>query len=100
MRPEPDLAVEIIYALPERVIAASARVRPGATVAEVIEQVRFATLAPEADVGTAPIGIFGRVVSRDTPVRDGDRIEIYRPLIADPKHARRQRSKRKAGSET
>jgi putative ubiquitin-RnfH superfamily antitoxin RatB of RatAB toxin-antitoxin module len=95
---EPDCAVEVVYALPERVIAASARVRPGATVAQVLDQVRFAELAPDADIGNAPVGIFGRVVSRDTPVHDGDRIEIYRPLVADPQHARRQRSRRKVAS--
>ncbi len=95
MAHEHDFEVEIVYALPERVIAAKAHVRPGATVAQAIEQVRFARLVPDVDVDAAPVGIFGRVVSRDTPVRDGDRIEIYRPLVADPKQARRQRSSRK-----
>ena len=46
---------------------------------------------PDADVHTAPLGIFGKRVKDDTVLRDGDRIEIYRPLVADPKDARRKR---------
>jgi putative ubiquitin-RnfH superfamily antitoxin RatB of RatAB toxin-antitoxin module len=94
MAREPDLAVEVVYALPDRVIAASAHVEPGTTVGEVIERLAFARLVPDVALNDARVGIFGRVVARDTPVRDGDRIEIYRPLIADPKQARRQRSSR------
>jgi uncharacterized protein len=95
MARERELAVEVVYALPDRVIAASARVEPGTTVAQVIEQVGFTRLVPDVALDDASVGIFGRIVSRDTPVRHGDRIEIYRPLLADPKQARRQRSSRK-----
>jgi putative ubiquitin-RnfH superfamily antitoxin RatB of RatAB toxin-antitoxin module len=95
---ERDLAVEVVYALPDRVIAVSAHVEPGTTVGGVIEQVEFARLVPDVALDDARVGIFGHIVSRDTPVRDGDRIEIYRPLIADPKQARRQRSSRKVSS--
>lgn len=95
MAHEHDLEVEIVYALPERVIAAKTHVRPGATVGEVLDQVSFARLVPDADIDAARVGIFGRVVARDTPVRDGDRIEIYRALVADPKQVRRQRSNRR-----
>jgi putative ubiquitin-RnfH superfamily antitoxin RatB of RatAB toxin-antitoxin module len=100
MAPEPDLAVEVVYALPDQVIAASARVEPGTTVGEVIERVEFARLVPDVALDDARVGIFGRIVSRETPVRDGDRIEIYRPLFSDPKQARRQRSSRKVRSGT
>jgi uncharacterized protein len=95
MAREGDLAVEVVYALPERVIAVSAHVEPGTTVAEVIDQVGFARLVPGFDLGQATVGIFGRVVSKETVVHDGDRIEVYRPLVADPKQARRQRSTRR-----
>jgi uncharacterized protein len=94
MARERDLAVEVVYALPERVIVASAHVVPGTTVAAAIEQVGFARLVPGVDLGQATVGIFGRVVSKETVVHDGDRIEVYRPLVADPKQARRQRSTR------
>jgi uncharacterized protein len=96
MARERDLAVEVVYALPGRVISASAQVRPGTTVAEAIDQSGFARLVPDVDLGRAVIGIFGRVVARDAIVHDGDRIEIYRPLVADPRAARRQRSARHA----
>jgi putative ubiquitin-RnfH superfamily antitoxin RatB of RatAB toxin-antitoxin module len=98
MQRERDLEVEVVYALADRVVAATAHVQPGTTVGEVIDQLGFARLLPDADVDNAPVGIFGRVVPRATPVRDGDRIEIYRPLTADPKQARRQRSSRKLRS--
>ena len=48
----------------------------------------------EIDLARVKVGIFGRTVSLDTPVRDGDRVEIYRSLIADPKDARRTRAGR------
>jgi putative ubiquitin-RnfH superfamily antitoxin RatB of RatAB toxin-antitoxin module len=92
MARERDLAVEVVYALADDVIAVTTHVPPGATVADVIEQGGFARLLPGVDLSAAPVGIFGRVVARDTPVRDGDRVEIYRPLVADPKQARRERS--------
>ena len=95
MAREPDLVVEVVYALPGNVIAATAQVPPGATVADAIAQVEFAQLVTDADLVTAPVGIFGRVVARNTPVRDGDRIEIYRPLVTDAKQARRKRSNSK-----
>jgi uncharacterized protein len=100
MAHEDDVAVEIVCALASRVIAASVRVPLGTTVADVIEEAGLAGLVPDIDLARAPVGIFGRVVPRDTPVRNGDRIEIYRPLIADPKHARRQRATRKAPAGT
>jgi putative ubiquitin-RnfH superfamily antitoxin RatB of RatAB toxin-antitoxin module len=93
-----DLAVEVVYALPDRVIGVTARVPSGTTVGETIEQSGIARLVQDIDPRTAPAGIFGRVVARSTPVRDGDRIEIYRPLVADPKQARRQRSGRSVRS--
>jgi len=94
MARERDLEVEVVYALPEQVISASVHVRRGTTVAEAIHQSGFARLLPDVDLGRAVVGIFGRVVARDSAVHDGDRIEIYRPLVADPKQARRQRSTR------
>jgi putative ubiquitin-RnfH superfamily antitoxin RatB of RatAB toxin-antitoxin module len=100
MERERDLVVEVVHALHDRVIAASAHVRPGTTVEEVIDVLEFQLLLPDVDVRNAPVGIFGRAVPRNTPVRDGDRIEIYRPLVADPKQARRQRSSRKLRSGT
>lgn len=50
---------------------------------------------PGLDLETCPAGVFGKKKARDTPLRDGDRVEIYRPLVADPKDARRRRVAKK-----
>jgi hypothetical protein len=52
---------------------------------------------PGLDLATCPVGIFGKKKTPDTVLREGDRVEIYRPLVADPKDARRRRMKTKAG---
>jgi hypothetical protein len=81
--------VEVVYALPERAASVRVRVREGATVREVLEKSGLLPLA------RGRIGIFGRVVGADARVADGDRVEIYRPLAADPKEARRRRAARR-----
>jgi uncharacterized protein len=53
---------------------------------------------PGLDLATCPVGIFGKKKAPDTVLRDGDRVEIYRPLVADPKDARRRRVVRKNAS--
>ena len=93
----PDKArinVEVVYALPERQVLLTLRVAPGTTVHEAIEQSGIALRFPGIDAG-GRLGIFGRRVKRDVVLKDGDRIEIYRPLIADPKDSRRRRVRRK-----
>ena len=87
-----QLEVEVVYAHADRQIAIRLRVPQGTTVATVIECSGVAREVPDGDLTRAPVGIFGRVVSPDTQVRDGDRVEIYRPLVADPKQARRERA--------
>ena len=76
----------MVQALPRREASARLRVREGSTVRDVLEKAGL-PLQPHGKVG-----IFGKVVSPDTPVADGDRIELYRPLAADPKEARRRRA--------
>jgi putative ubiquitin-RnfH superfamily antitoxin RatB of RatAB toxin-antitoxin module len=53
---------------------------------------------PGLDLASCPVGIFGKKKTPDTVLREGDRVEIYRPLVADPKDARRRRVKPKTGS--
>ena len=53
---------------------------------------------PGLDLATCPVGVFGKKKAPDTVLRDGDRVEIYRPLVADPKDARRRRVGKKSGS--
>lgn len=91
---ENTFAIEVVYALSERQIVVSVTVPPGTSVGKAIELARV-----QVDFGEArdsPVGIYGRLVSRDTLLREGDRVEIYRPLVADAKQARRRRVGRKA----
>ena len=92
------LKVEVVYALPEGEESARVAVRSGATVRDVLAKSGLLHLA------RGKVGIFGKAVREDTPVADGDRVEIYRPLAVDPKEARRARAatyttrSRRAGS--
>lgn len=87
-----EITVTVVYALPGAATEVEVRVAAGATVAEAIERSGLAARLPGADIAGAPVGIFGKRVRRDTMLGDGDRIELYRRLIADPKAARRRRA--------
>jgi hypothetical protein len=84
------IAVTVVYALPEGAIEIELHLEEGATVAEAIERSGIAARFPE--IANAPVGIFGKRVARDATLASGDRVEIYRPLIADAKSARRRRA--------
>ena len=93
MEPDsPTLRVELIYALPERQVIIEMEVMPGTTVGQAIDQSGIAQRG--ADMARATVGIFGKRVTRETVLTAGDRVEIYRPLTADPKALRRQRKRR------
>jgi len=88
------LRVEVIFAGEDGVLRKALQIEPGATVAEAL---RVSGIAADLDVNEidpARIGVFGRVVSVTTPLRDGDRVEVYRPLKVDPKEARRRRARK------
>ena len=89
------IAVTVIYALADRAIEIEVRLDHGATAAEAIERSGIAARIPGA--ADAAIGIFGKRVRRDTVLSRGDRVEIYRPLIADAKTLRRRRAARGSG---
>jgi uncharacterized protein len=84
-----SLQVEVVYALPRSEASARVTVPAGATVRDVLEKSGLLPLV------RGKVGIFGKTVQPDTPVAQGDRIEIYRPLAVDPKEARRQRAGRR-----
>ena len=92
---EPRLKVEVVYAAPAEQLLLALEVPPGTTVEEAIEQSGIGGRFTDLDAARAPVGIFGKRVKRDTVLRDGDRVEIYRPLVADPKSARRARTRRR-----
>jgi len=89
----PVLHVEVVFAEPLRTVARTFRIAGPATVADVL---RLAAASPELGGLVADhvaVGIFGRRVEGAEPIEDGDRLEIYRPLLADPKTARRARAR-------
>ncbi len=84
--------IEVIYALPEEQILFKQSVPTGTTVTEAIQASGMLGKYPEIDLAKNKLGIFGKLTKADAVVRDKDRIEIYRPLIADPKEVRRKRA--------
>ena len=88
--------IEIIYAQPQRSIAKSLKMPQGARIADAMALAASDQDFFGVDLGHAAVGIFGKVAPRDRLLKEGDRIEIYRPLLEEPKLARRERAGRKA----
>jgi len=84
--------VEVIYALPHQQPLLRVRLAEGATVEDAIRQSGVLDAFPEIDLAKNKVGIFSKLVKLDETLRDRDRVEIYRPLIADPKEVRRKRA--------
>lgn len=84
------MRVEIAYARPERQILETLDVPTGARVRDAVEQSGLCRRFPEIDLERDGAGVFGRRVSLDRELREGDRVEIYRPLEIDPKERRRR----------
>lgn len=98
------ISIEVVYALPGRQHVIALQVEEGCTVLAAAQRSGIAQAFDEIegksggiDLNTAVLGIFGKVIAEpsNTLLRDGDRIEIYRSLIADPKAVRRQRAQNK-----
>ena len=87
------IEVEVAYALPDRQVVVPVRVEAGTRVVDAIRQSGILRRFPEIDLSDSKVGIFGRRVPVDQVLLASDRIEIYRPLLADPKVARRQRAR-------
>jgi uncharacterized protein len=87
-----QIKVEVAYALPTQQVILPITVTPGTTAQIAIEASGILARFPEIDLKTNKIGIFGKLCRLDTPLRHLDRVEIYRPLSADPKETRRQRA--------
>lgn len=88
------MEVEVAYATPEKQVLIRVEAPPGCTVAEAIELSGVRTVFPGIEINPSALGIFSRKVPPDHPLREGDRVEIYRPLLADPKEMRKQRAMR------
>lgn len=89
------MRVEVVYATPAVQTVLMAELAAGATVNDAIHACGILVRHPEIDLAHAAVGIFGERAALDDPVQDGDRVEIYRPLLADPKEARRQRARKR-----
>ncbi len=88
------ITVEVCYALPEKQTLLSLEVEASATIEEIIGQSGIIELYPEIDLTQNKVGIFSKLAKLTDTLHDGDRIEIYRPLIADPKEVRKQRAEK------
>ena len=84
------IAVEVVYALPTRQLLLPLRVPAGTTALEAVKRSDIETQFEGLDASRCTLGVFGRKVDADHVLADGDRVEIYRPLTADPKEVRRQ----------
>lgn len=86
------MKVEVAYARPDIQMLLEVDVAEGATVEEAIRRSGILERFPEIDLSKQKVGVFAKVVPLSQALHDWDRVEIYRPLIADPKAARRQRA--------
>ena len=86
------IMVEVAYALPNQQLIIPVQVAPEANAKAAIQKSGILKKFPEIDLGVNQIGVFGKLIRLDTPLRNLDRVEIYRPLIADPKEVRKQRA--------
>ena len=87
-----SLNVEVCYALPERAELVRLRLPAGSTLQQALEASGLLAKYPEIDLRKNKFGIFAKLSKPDAVLRDRDRVEIYRPLIADPKEVRKQRA--------
>jgi putative ubiquitin-RnfH superfamily antitoxin RatB of RatAB toxin-antitoxin module len=89
------LQVYVCYATPQREFIHPMKVEQGTTIGQAIEQSGVLAEFPEINLVTQPVGIYAKKKTLDTVLRERDRIEIYRPLVADPKDSRRRRAAKK-----
>lgn len=89
-----SIAIEVVYALADRQRLLRLSVPQGTTMREAVRLSGMQQHFPDADLRQAPLGIFGKAVPKpeERVLEEGERVEIYRPLIADPKEVRKQRA--------
>lgn len=86
------IKVEVLYALVHEQILLIVEIPQGTTLGDAIQMSGILEKYPDIDLSINKVGIFGKLSKQDTILRDKDRIEIYRPLIADPKEVRKKRA--------
>ncbi len=90
-----EIVIEVVYALPHEQLIISIITHEGTTAEQAIVASEMLSKFPEINLNTNKVGIFGKLIDLDKPLRHLDRIEIYRALVADPKEARKRRVKSK-----
>lgn len=85
------LRISVCFAHPGQAFLREVEVPAGTTIAGAIAASGLLQACPEVDPATMRVGVFSKLKTPETPVREGDRVEVYRPLLADPKTARRKR---------
>ena len=86
------IQVEVVYGLAEEQVLLSVSVPDNSSVKDVILVSKIIEQFPDIDIDVVKVGLFGKLTKMDQIVRERDRIEIYRPLIADPKEVRKRRA--------
>lgn len=89
---EPGLAIEVVYALPDRAWRIALQLPAGATVADALAAADLPSRIPGIEVDPGALAVFGQAARPETRLHPGDRVEVLRPLLADPKQARRRRA--------
>lgn len=87
-----SLNIDVVYAKPERQEVVNLKLAPGSTLKQAVEVSGLLQRYPELDLDKLKLGVFGKLSKPDALLRDRDRVEIYRPLIADPKEVRKKRA--------
>jgi len=95
MEPSKQITVEVAYACPDRQCILTIQVDAGSTIETVIDRSGILEFFPEIDLMKQKVGVFSKIKKLTDQVEEGDRIEIYRPLIIDPMEARRSRAEKK-----
>lgn len=95
------IIVEVAYALPDKQAIIEVEVEPGTTAQQAVEMSQIVQQFPDLDITAAKMGIFGQALgtkglkkAAEHVLNEGDRVEIYRPLLADPKEVRRRRAEK------
>ena len=88
------MEIEVIYALPDKQVLLELEVDNGASIEQAIQSSGLLTDYPDIDLTAQKVGVFGKVRKLTDSLHPGDRVEIYRPLIADPKESRKKRAEK------
>ncbi len=92
------ISIEVAYALPDKQMIIPLHVKRGTTMFNAVQESGIAEKFPGLDLEVTPMGVFGKAERnpKQRPLEDGERVELYRPLIADPKEVRKRRAAEKA----